>query len=283
MKYLATLVTLFLPFQLFAQFYMSGNQQLVVDAVKEAMFISRQSYTVVANSDAGVQANEDVQELGVQYTLGVKLLGGVCLNDAAVRPWLYDDSNAEYGDTHRPVCNSGAYFEVADTVKRGELLYDTTAYIDVIKNTLYWFPVSNFESHGLRPDTTLGDKEGWLVWLSVKKDTQKESFGAPQFVAYKKNFTISSVNNSFIIDAPTAAKDLLGAIYVVPTVTKVGTIEFRLCGIVYPQKDGWRLYSPFFRFGIISDHFVLPECLQSVAEDNDTGGSVDEEDKKKKN
>ena len=38
MKYLATLVALLLPFQIFAQFYMSGNQQLVVDAVKEAMF-----------------------------------------------------------------------------------------------------------------------------------------------------------------------------------------------------------------------------------------------------
>ena len=282
MKYLATLVTLLLPFQLFAQFYMSGNQQLVVDAVKEAMFISRQSYSLVEKSDTAAVAADDAQELGVQYTLGVKLLGGICLNDGAVRPWLYDGNFAKYSDASRPVLRSGAYVEVADTAKRGGLQYESATCVDVIKDMLYWFPTNSFGAQGLRPDTTLGDKEGWLVWLSAKKVAQKESFGAPQFVAYKKNFTINNVNNSFIIDAPNAAKDLLGAIYVVPAVTEIGTIEFRLCGIVYPEKEDWRLYSPFFRFGAVSDHFVLPECLLSGAGGSAAGGD-DEEDKKKSN
>ena len=37
----------------------------------------------------------------------------------------------------------------------------------------------------------------------------------------------------------------MGGIYVVPVYTKIGVIEFRLCGIVSLVDDGWKIYCPF--------------------------------------
>lgn len=231
MRYFLALIYVSLSLQLSAQRFVSSNQQLVTDAVKEAM--------IIISNDSFLADTVNSGEEKKRFTLGVKLLGGICVSGCTE-----DFFSSIYSAGEKEV-----YIEVADTNRTGRLNYEYSSRISILDGVLSWLPTATFNLQGLRPDTTCGEKKGWLVWIKIDKNAKNVIDFNPALIAYKKNLTINNIKNSFIIDEPETDDELLGAIYVVPTVAEVGTLEFRLCGVVCRYNNGWRLYSPFIRFG----------------------------------
>ena len=67
-------------------------------------------------------------------------------------------------------------------------------------------------------------------------------------MAYRHALRLSPDTAAFALRPPAlvGGRQVLGGVFVVPVVARVGTVEFRLCGIVAPVPGGgWTLCCPF--------------------------------------
>lgn len=227
-------------------FVKSSEQQFIEEAIKDGLFVAKQSFQICDKETGDLFGLNGKKEFGIQYSLGVKVPNGFVLTDQAIRPWLYDSKFGKYRDKYDPIFYQAEFAELKESsVKYDSLAYSIAQQEIVIDTTLYRFPSELFGGAGFRLENTLGKKEGWVVWITANNDTDLAMTLDLNFTIYRKDITIDQKSQSFNIDKPNVDRTFIGGIYVIPTYTQIGVIEFHLCGILIPYKDNWRIYCPF--------------------------------------
>lgn len=237
----------------------SSNQQLIEDVVKSGLFISKQSFQICDRETGELFGLNGRKEFGVQYTIGIKIPNGFVLTDKAVRPWLYNNKFGKYKQKYDPVFYQATFSEMTEKAKYDSLDYTVAKLDALVDTTIYKFSSGTFDNNGFVLDGTTGKKDGWIVWITAKREHNFEESANLNYTIYRKTITIGADKQSFDISNPNLEQNILGGIYVVPVYTKIGVIEFRLCGIVSFGNDGWKIYCPFVGMkGVVSVYDEAP-------------------------
>lgn len=257
---------LFLPIQLFAQFeigmFSTPSQQMVENAVKSSMFLSKQSFQIRDKKTDELFGLNGKKEFGVQYALGVKIKSGILLVDKVVRPWLYDSRFEKYKENYDPILYQATYTEQGEKVNYQELNLDTNKLENIFEKQIYSYPTETFEQKGLMCDYTAGTKKGWIIWVTADSNTDFEVTSSLNYTIYQKDLIVSKEQNFFGIEKPKGQQKILGGIYVVPYYMEIGVVEFKLCGLIVPDTEiTWKICCPFI------EH---TDC--QVESTNETGG-----------
>ncbi len=246
MKYIHLILFWFISLNLFAQnLRYIPNQPLVEKAIEKGFFLSKQSYQIYDKKSGDIFGLNGKSEFGVQYTIGIKTLGGFLLVDKAMRPWLYDNNFEKYKGKYDPIFYQALYSESKEKVAYDTLEYTLTQQEMLVDTTLYYFPSRTFGGEGFALDDIAGEKDGWIVWITSSREADFEKEVDLHYTIYKKTLTLKQEREVFQIEQPSVEQKILGGIYVVPSYTKIGVLEFKLCGILVPVDDKWFIHCPF--------------------------------------
>ena len=265
----------------------STSQQFIEDAVTSGLFVSEQSFQICDKETGELFGLNGKSEFGKQYSIGIKIPGGLLLNDVAVRPWMYDMKYGKYKDKYDPVFYQAKFAEMKEKAEFDSLAYSMTGMQELIDTTLYSFSSDAFNGKGFALDYTKGEKDGWLVWIIADENADISSMPKLNYSIYRKKLEVDGPKVSFDVVHPDEKQNILGGIYVVPYYTEIGVIEFRLCGVMSKSENGWKIYCPFVEREEEMTFEQKPEPEGEIKDDDDASeltpiGKGKNKDKKKK-
>lgn len=220
------------------------GQEMTERAVAKTFFLSKQTFQISDKKSGDLYGLNGKKEFGTQYSVGVKVANGYLLTDKAVRPWQYNNRFAKYKEKYIPVSYTSTYTEFGEKANYSDVsIANPVALSDSL---LYMLKDNAFGGKGLKIDTSKGEKDGWLVWVTAERNLNFEQAADAGFYVVKKAITIDKAKPLIDIDVPKYQTDsIIGAIYVVPEYAEIGTIVFKLCGIAVDNGGKWQLVCPF--------------------------------------
>ena len=166
-----------------------------------------------------------------------KLVYTMCLFDC-----VYPSKTADY----EPVATEAAFAPLTAALQFSPARPDADGRQPLCGDALYHYPAAVSPDSAFTADPYYGEKQGWIVWAVT--EGRPGPGAAADFVAYRHALRLSPDTAAFALRPPAlvGGRQVLGGVFVVPVVARVGTVEFRLCGIVAPVPGGgWTLCCPF--------------------------------------
>jgi len=228
-----------------AQVYIKNSEQQMIDnVVGKGLFLSKQAFQISDKESGDLYGLKGKKEFGTQYSVGVKFSHGYLLTNKAIRPWQYNSNFTKYKEKYTPVPYTSTYTELGEKANYLELSIDNS--VAISDSSLYIFNSDVFGRKGLCVDTSKGEKDGWIVWVTVDKNLNFEQTSDVGFFSVKKPINIEKKETLIDIEKPKyQTASIMGAIYVVPEYPEIGTIVFKLCGIAVENGSKWQLVCPF--------------------------------------
>ncbi len=217
---------------------LSPSQQFVEDAVTGGIMIVRQRYRLQDDKSKYWGFNNNPW-FGENYTIGVKIQGGYMVSDKAVHPWNYDPNYDNYrSGGYRPEILETACRPATDSLF-SELPFAGSGYREISDKKFHAIDSGFFNGVGFETDNTGGRKEGWLVWVIADKTIAEAPATALSFICYRSELTFTDGTSLYDVKGPSTQKKIIGGIYVLPVVTGVGRVTFRLAGMLHAEKEKW--------------------------------------------
>ncbi len=216
----------------------SSSQQFVEQAVKDGIVLLRQDYQLLdtlSNTRYGWNHQEVFNSI---YSVGFKVEGGYVVNERFVRPWNFDQRYRELRDTtYVPVISRTRSKSMADTVYT-DVKYNPDYKRSIRDSLIYRVDSLTHERRGLRIDSSLGEKEGWLIWVTSADSLLQENTQL-SVVTYKHQITIEENKKEYALPKPATSKNIVTGILVVPNNTQIGVLDFQIIGYAYQRGDDW--------------------------------------------
>lgn len=244
----------------------SAGGRLVESAVSSAIVLVTHSYCLKDNNTGALYGLQGAPEFGTGYGLGIKVKGGIILPDAVVRPWDFNSKFAKYKNDYTPVsyitqCAAPGQPEPVDSLtinlKRAIALVDSAAYS---------VPSPTFGDNALALYTGEEDMEGWVVWFTFEGDTTDLTTSKLRLFLFTQKVESPERGKGYAPVAPDTQNTIMGGMFVVPVVTAIGTLEFRLAGLLTRHENEWTLSCPF-----------IGNTNASLGEEPNQPGSADED------
>lgn len=214
----------------------SSSQQFVEQAVKDGIVLLRQDYQLLdtlSNTRYGWNHQEVFNSI---YSVGFKVEGGYVVNERFVRPWNFDQRYRELRDTtYVPVISRTRSKSMADTVYT-DVKYNPDYKRSIRDSLIYRVDSLTHERRGLRIDSSLGEKEGWLIWVTSADSLLQENTQL-SVVTYKHQITIEENKKEYALPKPATSKNIVTGILVVPNNTQIGVLDFQIIGYAYQRGD----------------------------------------------
>lgn len=221
----------------------SAAAQWVENAISPAFFLSRQSFQVSDKKTGDLYGLNNNDEFGTEITLGVKIKNGYVLTDKAIHPWEYNAKFETYKENYNPVQYISEYSEFTDNAKYDTLDISKSKVNELLSKSLYLVSSDCLSNKGLTVDCTKGDKEGWVVWACTDKGADLNKTAKLRLTCYSMAIEASEGGN-VDVEIPDN-QNILGGIYVSPFNSGIGTIDFRVCGIMVENDGKWSVHFPF--------------------------------------
>lgn len=263
--------------QFLPDLFKSVGQQLVERAVKDGVMYLRQDYQLrdtLTNTRYGWNHQAMFNSI---YSVGFKVEGGYVVNGSFVKPWGADSRYSELQDTTllpvisktlcRPMCDSVAI----------ELAFNPDHIRPIKDSLLYRIDSLPHARRGLRTDATLGEKDGWMVWV-VTTDTLLHDQTELSFVSYRQKITTVEETREYQLPAPTTTKTLLAGVFLVPIYTQIGMIDFQVVGYAYPQGSDWFIAREAIVTPSIAAPVVASDDIEEEAEASSLLTPIDSEE-----
>lgn len=221
--------------------YEGQHSNIICDAVAPALTIIRQQYRLERGGE--YYGKNKRPFYGETYTLGVKVSGGTIIQRDVVIPW---ENDADYhrvkqDGKYKPALYWSLQRSLSDSIWRPVELEIGTNYVSKIdRDSLLFRHADAMSDFGLPIDETPGNKKGFVVWAysnNVKDSTMQVSL---RQVSHQLETSSDSVYYNI------STKDenkIVGGIFVVPVIERVGYIKLQIAGIATKDKKGkWVLY-----------------------------------------
>lgn len=230
------MILLFTPFIMMGQIFKSQNQQFVEQAIKDGIFVIRQTYQLedtTTNQRFGRYGNE---EFGFAASLAIRTTDGYVVDSNILFPWDTDSNFSRYRDSHRPVLASSYSMEFGDSIMTQ--ISFTLDSVNSNQRKLSILCPTDYSSVGFDSKRYNGSTEGWVVWISndsiiSKYDGQKN----PELTIFKRTIEFKADSVLYPIDTPNTTKEIWGGIFVVPEQTGIGQITFHLGGVIVKDVE----------------------------------------------
>ena len=217
-----------------------ATSDIITKAVTPALSIVRQQYRLERGGDFFGRRGR--LYYGETYTLGVKVSNSTILQRGAVFPW---ENDADY----KRVSADGKY--TAANFHSMQRLLSNKEWKDVefdfenltkpkTADSLLYESLDKINDFGLPVDDTEGYKNGYLIWAYSSTNLQDS---AMQVSLKQKSYSIEAKGNGMPLDvSPERADSVLGGVFVVTQVERVGYIKVFLVGVaVKNSAKEWKL------------------------------------------
>jgi hypothetical protein len=226
---------------------LSSNQQLIEDAVKDGLFVIRQNYQIKDTSvtpPAYYRWGND-PHLGTVYTLGIKVNSGFYGDNKIMFPWNYNTRYEQYRNiaNYVPVISETSWRSLDST------RYKTTPFssdsCSLQSDSLAVYVKSAlFAGRGFHENYSAGNKDGWLVWAVSDKPASVADTLPFSLLIYRTKLVYEAGKKRHEIKNPVTDKKILGGLYLVPEVSDIGQIIFKLSGILIKIDNKWNVVIP---------------------------------------
>lgn len=217
----------------------SMANDLIERAIKKGIVVLRQDYQILNEDDEPIENKSGMNCYGRTYTCGVRIGEDQFLvTKDFVTPW--SNESIAKSDKRRPqVSYSG--FLTQNTIDFEQFDCDVEDASEEVPNHLYKIEASEIEGFGI--DEEAGKKKGYSVWLKCNNSFDMKHVPTGLSLEYAL-FNITTKDNTFIYDLPTQPKgNVIGGVFIVPTVSKIGTIELKVNGMFEKRGGVWKFIS----------------------------------------
>lgn len=227
----------------------NSNQSLIEEAVADGLLIVSQEYQLQDVTNKNLFGRDKKEYFEKTYSLAVRLNGGYLLTNTTVKPWETDKNFDEYRNNEKyiPLISKTTFRKIADK-KFAALPFDTAYCAETVPGYLYTLTDTKGE-FGFQLDRTAGLKKGWLVWVKLKDDISASDTTGVELQIYRNEITVKPDSLLYEVKSIAESDHLLGGIYVVPEVTRVGQLTFKLVGMLRNIDNKWNVLT----FGSASD------------------------------
>lgn len=212
---------------------------LIERAIKKGLVVLRQDYQILNEDDEPIGNKPGMNCYGRTYSCGIRIdRNQFLVTKNFVTPW--NNESIVKSDKRRPqVSYSG--FLTLNTIHFEQFDCDVEEASEEITNHLYKIEASEVE--GFEIDENTGKKKGYAVWLKCSNIIDMTH--APTGLSLEFTlFNITTKENTFIYELPTQPKgNIIGGVFIVPTVNKIGTIELKVNGMFEKRGGIWKFIS----------------------------------------
>lgn len=229
----------------FAQFgqnlFSSVNQQLIEQAVGDGIMLIRQEYQLEDTVTMKRYTWNNQPEFGNSQSFCVLTENGYIASNKVLEPWKYDSKYAKYKDSvYRPVLSKTYCRTISDDKYREVGCLSPIGPRTLLQDDWIYVCDSTFNKRGFISDTVSGEKNGWLIWLTIN-NVEKIDTEQLTLVSYRHELSIEERKYIYEIPEPTTQRHIIGGIYVEPKYLEIGRIEFALIGIVVNIDNKWHV------------------------------------------
>lgn len=210
----------------------TSNQQIVQSAVGEVFMNITCSYRIQDVDTRKLYGRNGNEVFGTVSSWGIKIDKGLILLDQAVHPWNYDENFNKYRGKYNAIP-----YQITFAEKNSSFGIDSVN-IEVCNHRNLLFAVEDtlvIKDKGLIPDSSDGEKKGWIVWLAEEGDSTRT------FLVFKKEIEFKPDVAVYEVEQPNTSKKIIAGIYVQPSYPFTGCVLFNLCGVLVEQNGKWVL------------------------------------------
>ena len=208
----------------------TNNRQLIEEAIEQSIVNVNQYYILIDTvSNQRLGRNDEDFFNKISYP-GIISEEGVILESSNLTPWNNDKDYSKYEGKYKPeiskteiVINNKPVNPLDTTIVKGE---------EVII-----LPISN--QNGIEIDSSIGEKEGWIVWVSADKDGKKE------LTSFTQKVNITENREPVSIERPEELDNVEIGYFLTSNVSGPGQITFKLVGLAVDKEDSWKIIFPF--------------------------------------
>lgn len=215
---------------------------IIADAVKPALSIVRQQYRV--EQGGKYYGRRSRPYYGESFSLRVKVSGSSFLQRNVIYPWENDEDfkRLNQGKKYEPSIYYTYNHAVSDSIWTPVDLELETQFVQPFdSDSLIYKHDDAVNDFGLAIDDTPGKKQGYMIW-AYSSTTATDSL--MKVYLRQNSMPVDAKGNSALIKLnPSDSEKVIGGIYVVPVVERVGQIKVLLAGIATKKTDGsWALF-----------------------------------------
>lgn len=259
--------------------FVFGGDDLIKKTNGKAIAVVEQMYQLkdAKGNVYGLNGNE---EFGETYSLGIVTEEGLIVTDKATHPWDYDPNYDQYKNdkNYEPVLYETDIkpFGEKDSI-RMECTEETPKDLGV---GCFLMPCFQSEEGGITLSDTTGKVDGWMVWAMHPTSNEiTKDLDYHVYVVHTQSVDVK--DNGFVVKPPQNMERAIGGFFVVPHITKVGSVCFELCGVAIKMNDDWTLQS------VVQPKKKTEEKQPKVGSDNEekpkpSGGKLTPAEKKGK-
>ncbi|MDH8701075.1 hypothetical protein M2138_000414 [Dysgonomonadaceae bacterium PH5-43] len=224
--------------------FISPSQEMIEYAIKDGIYLVEQRYRLKNNEDGKYYGRNNKSEFGKVYSIAVKLNAAYCIDEMVFTPWKLDDNYTSLSEKEKeqytPVLYKSNYRKIFHD-NWNNFPLDTLNSTEII-NGMYSLTDEKGE-FGLQIDVAEGLKKGWLVWVTTQDDSSKQDTIDLNLIVYRSEINITQDKGICEINQPVFPANIMGGIYIVPEVTRIGQVTFFLTGMIKNIDDKWVVVS----------------------------------------
>ncbi len=203
------------------------NQSLIEQSVAPAFVEIVRPYVLRDKLSGETFKIEGKNNFNEVTSMAIMVKGGILTTKAGVAPW---ESDLEYNNFQDKY--DGLALGIHVKVDGQTIIYDSIEEVCLSpKSEILYFIATDSNTDGLTLNTPLENVNGWVVLLTKEKDSSLAT------TSFSKNLKIKQGVEKYELERPLGNLKIIGGVYIEPTFTSIGTVEFRLCGIILEEGE----------------------------------------------
>lgn len=237
----------------------TNNRQLIEEAIEQSIVNVNQYYILIDTvTNQRLGRNDEDFFNKISYP-GIISEEGVILESSNLKPWNDDKDYAKYEGKYKPeiskteiVINKNPVNPLDSTIIKedGEIVILTVP-----------------DQNGIKIDSSIGEKDGWIVWVSTDKDGKKE------LTSFTQKVNITENREPISVEKPEELENIEIGYLFTSNVSGPGQITFQLVGIAVEKANSWVITFPFTE--------EREESILTPLKDNETINQSPKSSKKK--
>ena len=110
-----------------------------------------------------------------------------------------------------------------------------------MEDKLYTVTNNRFDYKGLTIKSLSDKNEGWVVWAVKEKSDNKDGNEKFNYLVYRHELNFEKGKTMYDVNDPKTDNPVVGGVYVLPEVTSIGVISFRLLGVLHSVNNKWKI------------------------------------------
>lgn len=223
----------------------SIENQLVTKIAKDGAFILSQSYQLEDSVGKffGLSSNK---EFGSETSLAIKVKNGYLLYDIARVPWDYNPRFTKLKKRYNPVLFPSQYSDLSREARYDSISFNCTDLVTIYPNQIYGMKSDTFFNDGFSVSHNVGNTDGYAVWYVLPFDIDMNKSSNLEIVPLEMKLEIvEDRSQEYVVPMPQVNGKLMGGMYVVPEISSVGRLDFKINGIIIGSEEDWKLVCPF--------------------------------------